>query len=246
MANMTHNLRALLKKGTNPKWTDVHSLDFKRIIDTLCKEGTVLKYYKPELDLFLETDASGKGIGMTLLQSDSNGKESLYPITYCSKTLNPAEMWYTNIERELLGVAGPLEKFHYFTYGCPVTVLTDHKPLLAIPKKALVNAPLRLQRLLLRLNNYNVTLHWIPGKDMVFADHLSRNVSAQESKEPTCSGLDLKINNIYLNASKEKCTSLAKETNKDEVLLALKNHIIKGWPDNRSDCPMKLREYWEF
>ena len=81
---------------------------------------------------------------------------------------------------------------------------------------------------------------------MVFADHLSRNVSAQESKEPTCSGLDLKINDIYLNASEEKCFSLAKETDKDEALLALKNQIIKGWPDNRSNCPMILREYWSF
>ena len=142
---------------TNPKWTDVHSLDFKRIIETLCKEGTVLKYYKPELDLFLETDASGKGIGMALLQSNSNERESLYPITYGSKTLTPAEMRYANIERELLGVVGALEKFHYyFTFGHPVTVLTDHKPLIAIAKKALINAPLRLQRLLLRLNNYNV------------------------------------------------------------------------------------------
>ena len=52
IANMTHNLRSLLKKGTNPKWTDVHILDFKRIIETLCKEGTVLKYYKPEARLF--------------------------------------------------------------------------------------------------------------------------------------------------------------------------------------------------
>ena len=116
-----------------------------------------------------------------------------------------------------------LEKFHYFTFGCPVTVLTDHKPLIAITKKALINAPLRPQRLLLRLNNYNVTLHWIQGKDMVFADHLSRNFSTWESKEPTCSGLDIKINDIYLNASNEKCISLAKETDKDEVLLALKN-----------------------
>ena len=92
MANMTHNLRALLKKGSNAKWTDIHSLDFQKIIDTLCREGTVLKYYKPELELFLETDASGKGIGMALLQSDSNEKESLYPIAYGSKTLTPAEM----------------------------------------------------------------------------------------------------------------------------------------------------------
>ena len=28
IANMTLNLRALLKKGSDPKWTDVHSLDF--------------------------------------------------------------------------------------------------------------------------------------------------------------------------------------------------------------------------
>ena len=91
MANMTHNLRALLKKGSNAKWTDVHSLDFQKIIDTLCREGTVLKYYKPDLDLFLETDASGKGIGMALLQSDNNEKESLYLIAYGSKTLTPVE-----------------------------------------------------------------------------------------------------------------------------------------------------------
>ena len=57
---------------------------------------------------------------------------------------------------------------------------------------------------------------------MVFADHLSRNVGAKESSEPTCSGLDLKINDIYLNASKERCISLAQETDRDEVLVALK------------------------
>ena len=106
-----------------------------------------------------------------------------------------------SIERELLGVVGALEKFHYFTFGCPVTMLTDHKPLIAIAKKTLINVPPRLQRLLLRLNNYNATLQWILGKNMVFADHLSRNVGTKESKEPTHSGLDLKINDIYLNAS---------------------------------------------
>ena len=48
------------------------------------------------------------------------------------------------------------------------------------------------------------------------------------SEVPTCSGLDLKIKNVYLNASDERCISLAQETDKDEVLVALKNKIIKG------------------
>ena len=138
---MTDNLRDLLKKNSDPKWTDVHSLDFKRIIETLMKEGKVLKYYRPELELFIETDASGKGIGMALLQSKENERSSLYPIAYGSKTLTLAETRYANIERELLGVIGALEKFHYFTFSRPVVILTDHKPLIAISKKALINAP---------------------------------------------------------------------------------------------------------
>ena len=105
----------------------------------------LLRYYRPELDLFLETDVSGIAIGMALLQGESNDRESLYPIAYGSKTLMDAETRYTNIERELLGMFRELEKFHYFTYGRPVTVLTDHKPLISISNKSLVNALPRLQ-----------------------------------------------------------------------------------------------------
>ena len=141
IANLTHNLREFLKKGSDPKWTDVHSLDFKRIIEALSSEGKVLKYYRPELELYIETDASGKEIGMALLQSENNEHSSLYPIAYGSKTLTSAETRYANIERELLGVVGALEKFHYFMFGWPVVILTDHKPLIVISKKALVNAP---------------------------------------------------------------------------------------------------------
>ena len=110
IASLTHNLRELLKKGSEPKWMDVHSIDFKKIIDTLCREGKILKYYRPDLELFLETDASGKGIGMALLQSEENERNSLYLIAYGSKTLTPAETRYVNIERELLGVVGALGK----------------------------------------------------------------------------------------------------------------------------------------
>ena len=113
---------------------------------------------------------------MALLQSEKYKRQSLYPIAYGSKTLTSAETMYANIERELLGIVRALEKFHYFTFGRPVVILTDHKPLIAISKKALVNASPCLQRLLLRQNNSNATLQWIPGKEMVFADYLSRNI----------------------------------------------------------------------
>ena len=91
--------------------------DFKQIIEVLWSAGKVLRHYRPELDLFLETDASNVAIGMTLLQSDSNERECLYPIAYGSKTLTEAETRYANIEHELLGVVGALEKLHYFTFG---------------------------------------------------------------------------------------------------------------------------------
>ena len=141
ITDLTHRLRSLLKKSNEFMWTDVHSDDFKRLIDIMCNSPKLLRYYRPDL----ETDASTVAIGMALLQSGENDRNSLYPIAYGSKTLTDAETRYANIECELLGVVGGPEKFNYFTFGRPVTVLTDHKPLIAISKKSLVNAPPRLQ-----------------------------------------------------------------------------------------------------
>ena len=150
------------------------------------------------------------------------------------------------LKGNLLRVVGALEKFHYFTFGWSVVILTDHKPLIAISKNALANAPPRLQRLLLRMNNYNIVLQWIPGKEMIFANHLSRNIGSKESNEPTCTGLEMKIQDIYLNASEDTCISLAKETEKDETLIALKNTILKGWPEKRDKYPQFLKIYWNY
>ena len=145
IADLTHRLRSLLKKSNEFMWTEAHSDDFKRLIDIMCNSPKLLRYYRPDLYLYLETDASGVAIGMALLQSDENDRSSLYPIVYGSKTLTHAETRYTNIEHELLGVVGGLEKFNYFTFGRPVTVLTYHKPLIAISRKSLVSAPPGLQ-----------------------------------------------------------------------------------------------------
>ena len=90
IADLTHNLRGLLKKTNEFIWDDSHTRDFKLIIQTLCNNEKLLHYYRPELDLFLETNASVVAIGMALMQSENNDRESLYPIAY-NKTLRDAE-----------------------------------------------------------------------------------------------------------------------------------------------------------
>ena len=86
IADLTHNLRGLLKKSNKFIWNYSHTRDFKLIIQTLCNNENLLGYYRPALDLFLETDASGVAIGIALMQSENNDRESLYPIAYGSKT----------------------------------------------------------------------------------------------------------------------------------------------------------------
>ena len=98
IANLTHNLRDLLKKGNKFNWNETQSKDFKLIIKTLCEIEILLRYYRPDLDLYLETDAGGVAIGMALLQSETNDRESLYLTAYGSKTLTNAVTRYTNIE----------------------------------------------------------------------------------------------------------------------------------------------------
>ena len=138
-------------------------------------------------------------------------------------------------------MVGGLEKFHSFTFGDPVEFLTDHKPFISISNKSLFSALPRLHCLLLRLNKYNVEMNWIPGKDMIFSDHLSCDVPMEKSKEPTCESLYLKVHNVFVNVSSEKCVSLAVETSKDPVLIVLKHMIIKGWPKQGSECPDNLK-----
>ena len=100
--------------------------------------------------------------------------------------------------------------------------------------------------MLLRMSNYNIELHWSAGKEMIFSNHLSRNVPNDKSKEPMCQGLDMKIHDVYLNVSSDKCVSLAAETEKRRSAMYTKNQIIKGWLGQRSECPRNLIDHWNY
>ena len=81
---------------------------------------------------------------------------------------------YVQIEKELLAICYTCHKFHQYVYGRPVNVQKDHCPLEAIFKKPLGNVTPRLQRMLLRLQRYELDVRYVPGKYMYRADTLSR------------------------------------------------------------------------
>lgn len=77
------------------------------------------------------------------------------------------------MEKELLAIVYGCEKFHQYVYGREITIDSDHKPLESIFKKPLHQASVRLQRMLLRLQRYNLKVMYKPVKELYIADSLS-------------------------------------------------------------------------
>ena len=199
---------------------------------------TSLQYFDSTQPVTIQVDASQRSIGAVLLQA--NG-----PVKFASKLLSEAESRYSNIEREMLAVLFCLEKFHYYAYGRLVVVESDHKPLEAIFKQHLSSAPPCLARMLLRIQKYDVQIKYLPGKDIPVADALSR---ISPCPGEAVKGLDISVHevHVHLNASPTRVCLIQEETAKDSTLSNLREVIMHGWPDRRSDCPAALLAYWDY
>ena len=106
---------------------------------------------------------SEKGLGASFLQ---DGK----PLAYASRALTNTETNYAQIEKELLAIVFGVERFHQYTYGRNVVVDSDHKPLETIFGKPLASAPRRLQKMLMRLQRYDIVIQYKKGSEMYLAD----------------------------------------------------------------------------
>ena len=73
----------------------------------------------------------------------------------------------------MLAVVFGCERFHRYVYGKQFTIQLDHKPLEMIHLKNLAAAPQRLQRMLLRIQPYDIVIRYKPGKEMTLVDSMS-------------------------------------------------------------------------
>ena len=111
----------------------------------------------------VKADASLRGLGACLIQQHNRKYQ---PIAFASKSFMDAETRYANIERELLPVVFACQHFSTYLLGRSFTAESNHKPLEMIAMKNLANAPPHLQRMLLELQGYNVTIKYRPGAEM--------------------------------------------------------------------------------
>ena len=123
----------------------------------------------------IQCDASNTGIGGVLLQKE-NGKN--HPVMYASRKLLAREQKYSTGEKECLAVMFTIEKFQRYLKGQEFIIETDHRPLQVLNGDNATNP--RVMRWGLILQGYKYKMSYIPGKDNVLADYLSRQ--SQESE----------------------------------------------------------------
>ena len=191
LATITAPLRELLLKDIcfvmkNPQ------IDAFEKLKEICSSEAVLKFYNPNLQLRVRTDASSEGLGA--IQQKHN--DEWHPVAFASHSLNPTEKNYAPIETETLSIVFACEWFHEYVYGRTFTVYNDHKPLQAIFKKPITSCPLRIQRFFLRLQRYDFTLEYSPGTTMKVSDALSRASLEDERQEITEADMNFYVHTV--------------------------------------------------
>ena len=218
-------------------WTNEHEKAFCEI-KSLLTNAPVLKFYDVKQPVLVSVDASSKGLGAAIMQNDRI-------IAYASRALTPTEQKYAQIEKEMLAVVFGCLRFHKYIYAkSDVTVHSDHKPLESLLKKPIHNAPLRIQKMMLKLQPYTFKLMYVKGKAMGLADCLSRLSVRGNPQGDECIEDDLMVCFIETLAG-VNFDKLVNATNDDCTLQVVRKYIVEGWPDQRSDVNSQAVVYWD-
>ena len=226
---VTAPIRHLTKKNIELKWDKLQQEAFTTL-KTLLTNAPVLAFYDPNAETNILVDASPHGIGAILTQTQQG---EFKPIAYGSRGLTETESRHIQTERETLAVIWACHHFHYYVYDSAFTVTTDQKPLevLLSPKS---NPHPRIQRWILRLQAYNVTVNYAPGSNNP-ADYLSRNPESINSIEDNPA--DQYINHIIQDAVPKSIdiNDIIKHSQQDSII----QQVISSLKTNKWNKQLK-------
>ena len=173
----------------------------------------MLYHPDPNKPFEVRCDASGDGLGAVLLQQHG---DRLEPVSFCSKLFSKTQQNWHVSEQEIYAVIHAVEKWRPYLIGNHFMVRTDHQNLQELFNRAKNFRAGKLYRWAVRLQEYEFTAKFIPGKNNQMADYMSRDAiisehtSAPDSKphsnKPTPI-LQLYLHHLCTTTTSTKCES---------------------------------------
>jgi hypothetical protein len=157
-------MTSLLEKGREFKWDEKCQESFDQLKERLMSPPVLIM---PDLQKGFDIycDACGQGLGCVLMQEG-------HVIAYASRQLRKHELNYPTHDLELTAVVHALKIWRHYIMGTKCQVYTDHKSLKYIFTQKDLN--LRQRRWLELIKDYDLEIHYHPGKANLVADALSR------------------------------------------------------------------------
>ncbi|GFY49907.1 retrovirus-related Pol polyprotein from transposon 17.6 [Trichonephila inaurata madagascariensis] len=203
LSNLTHNLKQFLKKDYVWIWDTNTERDFELVKQVVMK-SPCLKYFDGNKAVTVSVDASKNGLGAMLLQEDQ-------PVADGSVSLTQTQQRYAQSEEELMAVIYELEHFNYI-YIILMEGLSQSRQI---------------------TSQYQALLEYIPGKDLVVADALSRAQSTTDNFDEVL-GQEATVRiNLLTQVSPTKWEEIASLTAGDPEMQDVLFHINNGWPQKK-------------
>jgi hypothetical protein len=157
-------MTSLLEKGREFKWDEKCQDSFDQLKKRLMSSPVlVMPDLQKGFDIYC--DACGQAFGCVLMQEG-------HVIAYASRHLRKHELNYPTHDLELAAVVHALKIWRHYIMGIKSQVYTDHKGLKYIFTQKDLN--LRQHRWLELIKDYDLEIHYHPGKVNLVADTLSR------------------------------------------------------------------------
>lgn len=203
----------------------------------MLNNAPILAHYDSNAEIKVITDASPTGLGAVLVQGRSEK-----PVMYISRSLTDSERNYSQIEREGLCIVFAFDRLRKFLLGRQFKHVTDNKPLASIVSNKLpALAASRIQRWLLKLNEFNYEVEIRRSGQIPVADWLSRlskvirNTMKKEDETTIC------FQQSFEKLSAVTSKTVANETARDPILSLAIKYIHNGWPNKVPENMQSLK-----
>jgi hypothetical protein len=163
-SKIAKSITSLLDKEKEFKWDEKYQDSFDQLTKRLMSPPVlVMPDLQKGFDIYC--DACGQGLGHVLMQEG-------HVIAYTSRQLRKHELNYPTHDLELAAVVHALKIWRHYIMGNKCQVCTDHNSLKYIFTQKDLN--LRQRRWLELIKDYDLEIHYHPGKANLVAEALSR------------------------------------------------------------------------